>query len=81
MGHSWQSQVSLSDDWGLQKAQDWRLKLCWSPKKCYLSGKDLWGKRAYHGIRTITGPGDPVYEDYWIDRMEFLIWKLKGNHK
>ena len=73
------SQSPLSEDWGLRKAQGWRLKLCWLPKKCYLTGKDLWGKQAYYGERWITGPGEPVMEPYWIDRGEFIIWRLKGN--
>lgn len=69
-----------SEDWGLKRACGWKLKLCWTPKKCFLSGKDLWGKRAYHGVRVITGPGDPVIDHYWIERNEFMIWQLKGNY-
>ena len=65
-----------SEDWGLQKAQYWKLKLCWTPKNCFLSNKPLWGKRAYHGERWITGPGEPVVEHYWIDKNEFMIWNL-----
>lgn len=71
-------QSPLEDDWGLNKAQNWKLKLCWTrPRDCFLTGKPLWGKLAYHGVRVITGPGEPVYEDYWIDRNEFIIWNLK----
>lgn len=66
------------DDWGLNKVINWRLKLCWLPKTCFLSNKKLWGKRAYCGIRMITGPGTPIFEYYWIDRDEFILWKLKG---
>ena len=62
-----------SQDWGLKRACGWKLKLCWTPKKCFLSGKDLWGKRAYHGENWITGPGDPVINHYWIEKNEFLI--------
>jgi hypothetical protein len=64
-------------DWGLNRAQRWDLKLCWFPKKCFISGTPLWGKRAYHGIRCILGPGEPVEETYWVDKHEFLIWQLK----
>ena len=67
-----------SDDWGLKRVRGWKLKLCWWPRKCFLSGKPIWGKRAYFGVRTITGPGEPVYENYWIDKHEFMIWNLKG---
>lgn len=72
------SQSPISDDWGLRRATGWTLKLCWLPKKCFLSGKDLWGKRAYYGERWITGPGEPVMEPYWIDKKEFLLWQIKG---
>lgn len=67
-----------SQDWGLNRAVSWRMKFCWFPHYCFLSGKSLWGKSAYHGINIITGPGDPVQEDYWIEKDEFLIWNLKG---
>ena len=67
-----------SEDWGLNRARGWKLRFCWTPQKCFLSGKPLWGKRAYHGVRMITGPGEPVYEDYWISRDDFIIWNLKG---
>ncbi len=69
---------SVSGDWGLQRAQYWTLKLCWLPKKCRLSAKSLWGKRAYRGENWITGPGEPIVVYYWIDRNEFLVWNLKG---
>ena len=67
-----------SDDWGLNRAKGWRLKLCWLPKRCFLSKKSLWGKRAYHAVNIVTGPGDPIYVDYWLERSEFLFWNLKG---
>lgn len=69
-----------SEDWGLQKAKGWKLKLCWFPKKCFLSEKPLWGKRAYHAQRVITGPGDRVIEDYWLEKSEFLFWNLKSRN-
>ncbi len=64
------------DDWALNRVQDWQYKLCWKPQTCFLTGKQLWGKRAYHGTRIITGPGVPIHEDYWIGKNEFMIWKL-----
>ena len=71
------TQAPLSEDWGLSRAKYWELKLCWLPKKCFISGKTLWGKRAYVGERWITGPGEPMVQTYWIDKFEFLIWQLK----
>ena len=73
-------QSPLSDDWGLNKARGWKLKLCLTNKKCFLTGKSLFLKQAYYGVRTITGPGEPVFENYWIEKNEFLIWNLKGRN-
>lgn len=72
-------QPPRSDDWGLNRVNDWKLSLCWVPKDCFLTGQALWGRRAYHGTRLITGPGAPILDHYWIDKTEFIIWKLKGN--
>jgi hypothetical protein len=72
------SQSPPSEDWGLSRAQYWKLKLCWFPMKCFLTNKSLWGKLAYHGERWITGPGEPVVEHYWIEKNEFLMWNLRG---
>jgi hypothetical protein len=67
-----------SQDWGLNQVCDWQLKFCWTPNRCALSGIDLWGRWAYRGIRLITGPGTPVEDVYWVDRDEFIMWRLKG---
>jgi hypothetical protein len=73
------SQSPPSEDLGLSRATGWKLKLCWTrPRTCFLTGKQLFGKRAYHGVRMITGPGEPIYVDYWIEKTEFLVWNLKG---
>lgn len=68
------------EDWGLNRVNNWQLKLCWRPQECFLTGKRVWGKRAYHGTRVITGPGDPVVENYYVGKDEFILWKLKGYH-
>lgn len=72
-------QSPREEDWGLQKARGWKLKLCWRPNTCFLTGKQLWGKKAYHAIRVITGPGDHILEDYWIAKDAFIFWQLKRN--
>jgi len=74
------TQPPRSEDWGLNRVANWRLKLCWVPRSCFLSGKSLWGKQCYQGSRLITGPGTPVDDVYWIDRYEFIVWQLRGNH-
>lgn len=66
----------VAESYGLNRAVGWKLKLCWTPKNCYLSGKQLWGKRAYYGERMIAGPGDPVVDEYWIEKDEFMLWQL-----
>jgi hypothetical protein len=65
-----------SEDWGLRRAKAWKLKICWRPQTCFLTGKQLWGKRAYHGVRLIHGPGEPVEDHYWVEKNEFLLWQL-----
>lgn len=73
------TQSPPSDDWGLKRVKYWEYKLCWLPRRCFLSGKKLWGKQAYVGVRYIHGPGKPIEDVYWISKEEFIIWKLKGN--
>jgi hypothetical protein len=65
------------EDCGLNKVKHWRLKLCWLRQTCFLTDKQLWGRQAYYGVRIITGLGTPVYDHYWIERNEFLVWQLK----
>ncbi len=64
------------EDWGLNRAQQWDLKWCLRPHTCFLTGRQLWMKRAYRGIRWIHGPGEPVEEIYWVDKDQFLLWHL-----
>ena len=68
---------AITQDWGFNLARDWRLEFCWFPKRCFLSNQILWGKFAYHGQNILTGPGDPIVEDYWLEKNEFLIWQIK----
>jgi len=37
----------------------WYLKFAWVPRKMD-SGQWIWLKEYYHGLRIITGPGEPV---------------------
>jgi hypothetical protein len=53
------------------------LQYCIWPRRCYITGRWLFCTLAMHGRRTITGPGDPVYEDRWYHRDEHLIMLLK----
>jgi hypothetical protein len=72
------TQAPLSDDWGLNRVKGWDYRLCWLPAKCFLTGRSLWGHYAYRGVRYIHGPGEAVQDVYWIEKNEFLIWRLKS---
>lgn len=65
------------EDYGLTRVKWWDLKICWLPRRCFLTGQSLWGRLAYRGIRYIHGPGEPVQDIYWIEKHEFLLWNLR----
>jgi hypothetical protein len=56
----------------------WYLEFSFLPRQCFYTGKYLWFKWAYKGIAIVTGPGEPVFEDRWCDRKEYLFLKIKG---
>lgn len=56
----------------------WQLKTPLWPRRCELSNKWLWLKKAYEGVAAWTGPGDPVYEYRWHSQDEHLIWIIKN---
>jgi hypothetical protein len=56
----------------------WYEKFVFLPKKCCITGKKIWLKKAMKGVRMITGPGDPVFIYSWMDSKQFLLEKLKG---
>ena len=53
-------------------------KFVWLPKKCHITNKNLWLKKAYRQTAMWTGPGDSMFEYRWYDRNEFLTARLKG---
>lgn len=73
------TQSPLSEDYALHRVFDWHLHFCLVPRECHLTGQRLWAKYCYKGTRGITGPGEPVFVDYYIDKFEFVIWQLKRN--
>ena len=54
-----------------------QLKISLLLRRCYLTGKILWFKKSIRVTCMITGPGDPVIEDYWCEPNEFLIFEMK----
>ena len=65
------------EDYGLNKVCDWKLKFVLSPRTCFLTGKRLWLEYVYFGTRLLVGPGEPIVDEYYIDKTEFIIWQLK----
>ncbi len=56
----------------------WQLRFCLIPRRCFYSHKFLWFTLAYRGTAMICGPGEPVLEDRWCERHEYLFLKIKG---
>lgn len=50
----------------------------WWPRRCAISGKWVWIKPAIRVRRMITGPGDPVIIDHWVEAKTFTFQSLKG---
>jgi hypothetical protein len=85
----WQDQQSDESDWGFNRVTGWKLKRCWHPQTCFLTGKQLWSKQAYYGERPrlsdTESEGEPYWidrdevmiEPYWVDSDEFIMWQLK----
>lgn len=69
--------IRISDNEHLLRST---VRLRWSiwPRSCAVSKRLLWFCLAYRARRIITGPGEPVVEDRWYSKEEFLILKLKG---
>lgn len=55
------------------------LKFVIFPKRCFITGKLLILEKAYKQTAMWTGPGDPVFEDRWYDKNEFLVARIKGD--
>ncbi len=66
-------------DWFYRLCVGWQLKFAWFPRRCYITKRIIWLERAYRGTGILTGPGEPIIEHRWHDKMEHLIWKIKGN--
>lgn len=47
------------------------------PRKCYLSGRSIWLKKSICVTSMVTGPGEPMFQSYWCDPKEFLIFEMK----
>jgi hypothetical protein len=54
-------------------------KICLWPRKCFISGKNIWLKKCKVIHTMLTGPGSPIFETFWCDQNEFLLYELKRN--
>ena len=54
----------------------------WRPKRCELSGRLLWLKKAMMGVAMYTGAdsNEPIFEFRWYDMKEHVFFTLKGNY-
>jgi hypothetical protein len=62
----------------LKRAGDWQLKFAVVPHRCAVSGQRIWLEHAYRGTRTIRHGDHLITEYFWINRSEFVIWRLKN---
>ena len=55
-------------------------KLSLLPRRCFLSNRVIWFKKCEVVTCFVTGPGDTIYETYWCDPKEFLLYELGKQH-
>lgn len=67
------------EDWFYRRCVGWELSFAWLPHRCYITNRLIWLEYAYRGMSILTGPGDDIVEYRWHDKMEHLIFKLKGD--
>jgi hypothetical protein len=63
--------------WSLPRAS-WEKKFVIFPRTCSYTKKRIWFEYAYKGTVMITGPGDPVYNTYWVSTQSYILLALKG---
>lgn len=68
-----------SENWAFNKRRIGKEnKISLRPRKCFLSGKDIWFKKCVVVTSMVTGPGDPLFETYWCDAKEFFLNEFRG---
>lgn len=82
MGSGYYSKRAMAqgrDDWFYRNCLGWNLSFALWPRRCDITNCVIWLEYAYRGTAILTGPGDNIVEHRWHDKMEHLIWKIKGN--
>ena len=69
-------QAPKCQDWGLNRATDWKLHFCLWPRTCFLTQKKLRFKLCYKGVHTLANRGETFSDNYYVDKHEFIIWNL-----
>ncbi len=54
------------------------VKHCLIPRRCFLSGKQVWLQKCVVVTTMLTGPGDVIFTDYWCDQKEYFLDEIKG---
>jgi len=54
-----------------------QLKFVWFPKRCHLTRKIIWFKKAYRLTAMWVGPGETMFEHRWHSKKEHIFWELK----
>ncbi len=54
------------------------VKRCLIPRRCFLSGKQVWLQKCVVVTTMLTGPGDVIFTDYWCDQKEYFLDEIKG---
>lgn len=52
-------------------------RTCWLPRKCYISGKSLFRKRALRAVRIVPMTSARIKEVYWLDPREYTLFLLR----
>ncbi len=68
----------MDNDYFKSRCLGWELRFSFFPRRCFYTGKYLWLKLAYRGTAMITGPGEPIFEDRWCEKREYLFLKIQG---
>ena len=68
----------MDNDYFKSRCIGWELRFSFFPRRCFYTGKYLWLKLAYRGTAMITGPGEPIFEDRWCEKREYLFLKIQG---
>lgn len=56
------------------------LTMSWLPRRCVISGTNLFLKRAYRNTLTIAPKhGKPIRTEVWMSSSEYLLLQLRGD--